>query len=171
MFSWSINNAIWLDKRSCCDKLWIKNAWKVSSFHFTFHSILFSVTMKLLRSLWVPQPMKIWLNFFFIFLLSVYVHKSNVIQSFHQEICAQRIIQFLWLKAFLVVPEEQEFPQIRNLYSKIENNINFYSSTLPAKINDKIFSGKTQFWDHFWTYFVVFAQREFLQLQVHPETL
>ena len=170
MSSWSINNAIWLDKRSCCDKLRIKNAWKVFfSLYFSFY-IIFSDNETLEKPLSTTTYENL-AEFFFIFLLSVYMHKINVIQSFHQEICAQRIIQFLWLKAFLAVTEEQEFPQICNLYSKIENNINFYSSTLPAKINDKIFSGKTQFWDHFWTYFVLFAQREFLQLQVHPETL
>ena len=72
-------------------------------------------------------------------------------------------MQFYWLKAFLTVTEEQKFPQIWDLYSKIENNLNFYLSTLPAKFNDIIFQnkGKTQFWGNYLAYFVAFAQTEF----------
>ena len=40
-----------MDKRTCCGKSWIKNTWKVSSFHFIFQSILFYVTLVLLRNL------------------------------------------------------------------------------------------------------------------------
>ena len=68
--SWSINTIIWLEKRTCCDKLWIKNLWKLSSFHFILHSILFSVTPQLLRSFWAPQPMNDLIETVFLFWLS-----------------------------------------------------------------------------------------------------
>ena len=83
--SWSINTTIWLDKRTSCYKLSIKNKWKVSSFHFIFHFILLSVTPQLLRSLWTPHPMEKLLEIFFLFWLSVYMQKINVIRSFHQQ--------------------------------------------------------------------------------------
>ena len=44
-FCCSINTVMWLDKRTCCDKIWIKNTWKISSFHFLFYSMLFSVSL------------------------------------------------------------------------------------------------------------------------------
>ena len=53
--------------------------------------------------------------------------------------CDQRILQSNWLKACLALTQEQEFPQIRDLYSKIDNNINFYLSRFPGKTNHKIF--------------------------------
>ena len=45
----------------------------------------------------------------------------------------------------------------------IGNNINFYLSTFPAKINDKIFQnkGKTLLLFHFQPYFVVFPKENF----------
>ena len=79
------------------------------------------------------------------------------------DICDQINLQSIWLKAFLTLTQEQELPQIWDLYSKIDNKIKFFLSTFQAKINDKTFQnkGKTLFWGHFWAYFVVFAQREF----------
>ena len=81
----SISTAILLDKTTCCDKLQIKNAWKVSSFPIIFHTILFQVTL----SSWeVSEHHILWkmYKFFFLFRLFVYMHNTNVIQSFHQEI-------------------------------------------------------------------------------------
>ena len=153
-----------MDKTTCCDKVWIRNARKVSSFHFIFHSILFSVTLEILTSLWAPHPSENLVQIFFP-LLAICLHAKNqcdpVIPS--ADICAQWILQSNWLKALLAITQEQDFPYIWELYSKIDININFYLSTFPAKINDSIFQnkGKNLFRVHFWAYFVVFAQREF----------
>ena len=111
------------------------------------------------------HPMENLVEIFFLFWLSVYTQKINVIQSFHKEIYViteSCNLQCNWLKAILAITQEQEFPQIWDLYSKIDNN--FYLSKFPAKIKGKKFfknKGKTLFWGHFWAYFVVFAQTEF----------
>ena len=82
----SINTGIYLNKKTCCvNKLSIKNTWKVSSFHFICHSIIFSVTLQLLRTLWAPHPMRDMFKIV-LFWLSVYMQKIDVIQSFHQDI-------------------------------------------------------------------------------------
>ena len=81
---WKLNTTIWFDKSIYCDKLWFQNAWKISSIHLIFHSILFSVTLQPLRSLWEQHPMKNLVEFFCLFWLSVYMQKISVIQSFHQ---------------------------------------------------------------------------------------
>ena len=44
-----------------------------------------------------------------------------------------RILQSNWLKAFPAITQDQEFPQIWDLYSKTDNNIKFYLSTFPDK--------------------------------------
>ena len=138
------NTVLWLNKRTCCDRLWIKNAWKVSSFHFIFHSILNPVTLKFLRSLWAPHS-KIYLKSF--------SYSGSVIPS--QDICDQRILQSNWLKAFPAITQEQKFPQIWDLYSKIDKNINFYFRNFPARIDHKIFQnkGKIRLLGHFWSIF------------------
>ena len=51
------------------------------------------------------------------------------------DICDQRILQSIWLKAFPPITEEQEFPPDMGLNSKKDNNIKYYLSTFPAKIN------------------------------------
>ena len=139
--SWSKNTAIWLDKKNCCDKLSIDNKWKVSSFHFIFHYILFSVTL-LEKPVSTRSYGKFGWNAFP--LLTICLHAKNkcnpVIPS--ADICDYRILQSNWLKAFLAIIQEQAFPQIWDLYNKIDNNINFYLSTFTAKINDKIFQRK-----------------------------
>ena len=98
IFNWSINTAIWLDKKACSDKLWNRNAWKLSLLYFVFYPILFSVKLQLLRSLWGPpailsslghawpHPMKNLVEIFSLFWLSVYMQKISVIQSFKQEV-------------------------------------------------------------------------------------
>ena len=110
--------------------------WHCSSWEASEHHTLWKILLKFFSS-------------------SGCLHVKNVIQSFYQEICV--------IKAFLAIIQKQEFPQIFDLYSKIDNNINFYLSMFPTKINDKIFQnkGKILFCGHFWAYFVVFAQREF----------
>ena len=75
------------------------------------------------------------------------MQKINVIPS--GDICDQRNLQSNKLKAFLAITHEEEFSQIQDLYSKIDNNINFYLSMFPAKLNDNIFENKALFWGHF----------------------
>ena len=140
-----------MDKRICYDKLWIKNAWKVSSFHFPFHSILFSERLQLLRSLWASHPMENLVEFFS--LLTICLQAKNqcdpVIPS--GDIWDLRILQPNWLKAFPAKTQEQGFLQIWDLYSKMDSNINFHLNMFPAKINTNFFQnkGKTLFWGHF----------------------
>ena len=104
--------AIWLDKRTCSDKLWIKNAWKLLSFHFIFHSILPPARLLLLRSLWAPQPiacslghvwphpMKNLIEYFFHFSahLCICKNQSDTVISLGG-ISNQRILLSNWLKA------------------------------------------------------------------------
>ena len=86
----------------------VKNAQKFSSFHFVFHSnTIFSDTAILQKPL-TPHSMKILVEFFPSSDYLSTCKKINVIQSFHQEICDQRILQSNWLKAFLALTEEQE---------------------------------------------------------------
>ena len=121
--SWLIYTAIWLDMSTCCDKFWIKNAWKFSSFHFIFHSIPFSVKL-LLLSLWATPTIvcslgHVWtclitpykkfrLNFFPF--LADYLQAKNQHDPVNPSrgICDQRILQSNWLKAFLAITHEQE---------------------------------------------------------------
>ena len=56
--------------------------------------------------------------------------------------CDLRILQSHWLKAFPAITQEQGFPQIWDLYSKIDNNINLYLSTFPAKNSKEKFSNQ-----------------------------
>ena len=69
------------------------------------------------------------------------------------------------MQIFLAITQEQirrNFPR-RDLYIKIDNNINFYLSTFPANINDRIFKGREKpfLGGHISAYFVLFVQREF----------
>ena len=79
------------------------------------------------------------------------------------DICDQRILQSNWLKAFLAETQEQEFsqdiPNTKDLYSKIDNNINFYLNAFPAKISDKFCQnkGKILFWGIFEHILLFFA--------------
>ena len=104
-----------MNKRTCCDKLWIKSAPKLSSFHFILHSIQFSMMRQLLRSLWAPNPKKNLVEIFVVYWLSVYVQKINVIQSFLSGyMCDQRILQSHWLKwghfwPYFVIFAQREF--------------------------------------------------------------
>ena len=113
IFSWSINTAIWLDKRPCCDKLQIKNAWNVSSFHFIFQSVLFSSDNATPEKRMSTTPYE---KIIYIFppLLALCLHAKNqcdpVISS--GDICNHRNLQYNWLKAFPVITQEQEFSQI-----------------------------------------------------------
>ena len=133
-----------MDKRTCCDKLWIKNASLIFALFFVldyFQSHCNSWKASEDNTLW-----KTWLIFFP--LLAIWVIARNqcdpVITS--RDIGDQRILQSNWLQAF--PGTIQEFPQIWDLYSTTDNNINFCLSTFPAKINDNIFQnkGKTLFW-------------------------
>ena len=116
IFNWSINTVIRSDISACCAKLWIKKAWKVSSFHFIFHSIPFSVTLRLLRRLWAPHPMKNLIDFFFPLLAICLQSKSKCDPVIRPgNICDHRILQFDYLKAFPSITQEQEYPQIWDL--------------------------------------------------------
>ena len=72
-------------------------------------------------------------------------------------------MQTNWLKAFQAITQEQEFSQIWGLYSKIDNTINFYLRTFPAKINRKMFqnNGKTLFLGHFWSFLLFLPKGSF----------
>ena len=119
------------------------------------------MTLQLLRSshgtvqLWtclgIPGKIlwKIWLKYFYsslAFCLHVKNRSDPVTPT--EDICDKRTLQSNWLKAFPAITQEQEFPQIWDLYSKIDNNVNFYLRKFPAKINDIIVQnkGKTLFW-------------------------
>ena len=117
----------WLAVISCDE-----NAWKVSSFHFIFNSILILVRLQLLRTFKALHPMGNLVEMFF--LLLAIRHCDPVISS--KNICDQTILQSNCLKAFLVITQEQEFSQIQDLHSNIDSNINFYWSTFLAKPND-----------------------------------
>ena len=94
---------------------------------------------KLLRSLWVPQPMKNLVEFFFLFILFTWTKSMWSSRS---------IRRCMWLKNHAILLVESlsdcnwtaKISQIWDLYSKIENNL--------------------QFWGHFLVYFAAFAQRE-----------
>ena len=62
---------------------------------------------------------------FFLFWLSVYMQKINAIQSFHQEVYVIKVSCDQLVETFPPITQAQEVPQIRDLYSKIDNNINF----------------------------------------------
>ena len=80
--------------------------------------------------------MKNFVDFFFLFWVST--SKNQIDPTIPSgDRCDQRILQSNWLKAFPAVTQKQEFPKIWDLYSKIDNNINFCLSTFPAKINEK----------------------------------
>ena len=130
--------------------------------YFSFYTI-FSDTATLEKSLSTTPYGKFgW--FFFPFLaicLHTKIKCDLLIPS--GNICDQRILQFNLLKTFLAIIQEQEFPQIRDLYSKIDKKINFYLSTFPTKTNHKIIQNKPKslLWGHFRAYFAIFAQRGF----------
>ena len=136
---------------TCCDKLWIKNAWKVSYFCFVFHYILFSGTLQHWEASKHTTLWKIWLKFFP--LLAICLHAKNqcdpVIPS--GDICDQRILQSNWLKAFPGITQET---QKWDLYSIIDNNTNFYFKYISSKNQCQNFQNKrkTLFWGHSWTY-------------------
>ena len=133
------------------------------SLYFSLYTI-FSDTATLEKPLSTKPYGKLGWDFFS--LLPICLHAKNqcdpIIPS--GDICDQRILQSTWLKGFLILAKEQELTQIWDLYSKIDNNINFYLNTFPAKINDQNFQNKwkTLLGGHFWARCVVFAQRKFL---------
>ena len=126
-----------MHKRTCCDKLWIQNAWKLS-FNFLFHSILFfsetaTLEKPLSTSCYCEKPLstsryceqpwaclcmpdhtlwKIKLNLFsFSGCLSTSKNSMWFSQSI-RNICDQIILRSNWLKAFLAITQEQEFAQM-----------------------------------------------------------
>ena len=146
-----------MDKRTCYDKLWIKNAWKVSSFHFIFRSILFSVTLQLLRRLCAPHPMENLVDIFPFLVICLQARNKCDPVTPSGDICNKRILQSNWST---YNSRTRIYPW--DLHSKIDN-INFHLSTFPAKINDKIFQnrGKSLICGNNGAYFVVFSQKEF----------
>ena len=56
-----------------------------------------------------------------------------------------------FLESFSSYNSRRRISQTRDLYSKIDKNVNFYLSTFPAEINDKMFQnkGKTVFLGNF----------------------
>ena len=132
--------------------LWIKMSFLSALFfilyHFRWHCNSWEVSKH--HTLW-----KIWS---ICFPLLAFTHAKNkcdtVIPS--GDICAQQILQSNWLKAFLAIIQEQ-FPQIWDLYCKIDNKIKFYLKTFPAKpmtkffkINEKPYFGVIL--EHIWVF-------------------
>ena len=122
MSGWSINSGIWLGKRICCDKPWTKNVYRLFSFLFIFHSMLFSVKLQLSDILWAHVELWIYLGKpehlmrdirldILLFWLSVQIQTINEINSFNLIDC-----ELLLLPA---LTPEKEFSQICCLYRKI----------------------------------------------------
>ena len=104
--------------------------------YFSFYTI-FSDTATLEKSLRTTSYEKF--GWIFLPLLAICLHAK--IQ------CDPVIPSEIYVESFPAITQERQFPQIWDLYSKMDN-INFYLSTSPVRINDKIFQdkGKTLFW-------------------------
>ena len=117
-----------------------------------------------LRTLWAPSAIvcslgipdhTLWKIYFIfsLFWLSAYMQKISMIQSFKQEVFVRILYSTNWLKPFQAITQEQEFSKIRDLYSKIDNNIIFIYRQFQQKSKAKCFKmEKPCFWvtfDHF----------------------
>ena len=105
------------------------------------------------RNSW-PHSMKDLFYFIIsLFWLSAYMQKISMIQSFKQEVFVRILYSTNWLKPFQAITQEQEFSKIRDLYSKIDNNIIFIYRQFQQKSKAKCFKmEKPCFWvtfDHF----------------------
>ena len=63
----------------------------------------------------------------------------NLHQHEAGEMLDLKIPQSEWLRAFWLIPEEQNSSQIDDLYRHTANNINFHYGTNSGKINDQVF--------------------------------
>ena len=104
--------------------------------YFSFYTI-FSDTATLEKSLRTTSYEKF--GWIFLPLLAICLHAKNQ--------CDPVIPSEIYVEGLPAITQERQFPQIWDLYSKMDN-INFYLSTSPVRINDKIFQdkGKTLFW-------------------------
>ena len=104
--------------------------------YFSFYTI-FSDTATLEKSLRTTSYEKF--GWIFLPLLAICLHAKNQ--------CDPVIPSEIYVESLPAITQERQFPQIWDLYSKMDN-INFYLSTSPVRINDKIFQdkGKTLFW-------------------------